>query len=193
MSSERCGEQMSQRMSLKFLLERSVESALLLDSYQQWQLRTDAAKTSKSMFYKGAAVMQLSTFPDQAEAKPEAKPEAKFAQASLSRPAPFQVTTSDGTQAKEAPKEAPKSTQAPAPSSAPEVAVCEGPKQEVTKPVPPVPQPPAPAPKAAAASTQAQKTERRRAPDGKAYTYNEFLKFFGKKQGETQWKNARKA
>ena len=76
---------MSQRMSLKFLLERSVESALLLDSYQQWQLRTDAAKTSKSMFYKGAAVMQLSTFPDQAEAKPEAKPEAKFAQASLSR------------------------------------------------------------------------------------------------------------
>ncbi|CAE7619615.1 unnamed protein product [Symbiodinium sp. CCMP2456] len=116
--------------------------------------------------------------------KEEAQPladQVQAASAASAKQAPFQVTTSDGAQAKQTPKTA----EAPA-SKAPEVAVCEQPKQEETKPGAPA----APAPKAA--SSQAQKPERRRAPDGRAYTYSEFVKYFGKKQGEMQWTYARR-
>lgn len=39
-----------------------------------------------------------------------------------------------------------------------------------------------------AESNGSQKVERRRAPDGRFYTRDEFLKFFGKKDGEQTWK-----
>ncbi|CAE6911441.1 unnamed protein product [Symbiodinium sp. CCMP2592] len=125
--------------------------------------------------------------------KEEAQPLADQAASTASaKQAPFQVTTSDGTQAKQTPKTA----EAPASTKAPEVAVCEKAKQGETKPGGPggTPAPAAPAAAAApkAASSQAQKPERRRAPDGRAYTYSDFVKYFGKKQGEMQWTYARR-
>mmetsp|Transcript_1640 Transcript_1640/g.4157 ORF Transcript_1640/g.4157 Transcript_1640/m.4157 type:complete len:179 (+) Transcript_1640:3-539(+) len=108
-------------------------------------------------------------------------------------PAPMQVTSSDNK-----PKEDPKPVMTAPPSTSPpaKVEVCNQAKQvEEFKPVPqPVPKATsAPAPKAAAASTnQAQKPEKRRAKDGRAYTYNDFVWYFGKKEGDLQWKYAKR-
>eukprot|EP00434_Breviolum_minutum_P013203 symbB.v1.2.011637.t1/scaffold740.1/size166498/17 len=81
---------------------------------------------------------------------------------------------------------APKAASTPsAPAAAPDAVkkVDPAPKAAST------PSAPAAAPDAVKkAESNGAKAERRRAPDGRWYTRDEFIKFFGKKAGESNWK-----